>query len=88
LQYTHGRPVSRILFPDLRRFDDHSSKRRITPAPLAANPNLRAKVALRRYRPEGDRTRARFLFGIAPGGACLAGPVARPAVRSYRTVSP
>ena len=32
--------------------------------------------------------RARFLFGIAPGGACRAGPVARPAVGSYPTVSP
>ena len=30
----------------------------------------------------------RFLFGIAPGGACHAGPVARPAVGSYPTVSP
>jgi hypothetical protein len=28
------------------------------------------------------------LFGLAPGGACHAGPVARPAVRSYRTLSP
>ncbi len=28
------------------------------------------------------------LFGIAPGGACRAGPVARPAVGSYPTVSP
>ena len=31
---------------------------------------------------------ARSLFGIAPGGACRAGPVARPAVGSYPTVSP
>ena len=28
------------------------------------------------------------LFGIAPGGACRAGPVASPAVGSYPTVSP
>ena len=27
------------------------------------------------------------LFGLAPGGACLATPVARNAVRSYRTIS-
>jgi len=27
------------------------------------------------------------LFGLAPGGACLAIPVARNAVRSYRTIS-
>jgi hypothetical protein len=35
-----------------------------------------------------DHARARPLFGIAPGGACRAGPVARPAVGSYPTVSP
>ena len=28
------------------------------------------------------------LFGLSPGGVCHAGPVARTAVRSYRTVSP
>ena len=27
------------------------------------------------------------LFGLAPGGACRAGPVAGTAVRSYRTIS-
>jgi hypothetical protein len=31
---------------------------------------------------------ARSLFGLAPGGACHAVPVAGPAVRSYRTLSP
>ena len=31
---------------------------------------------------------ARPLFGIAPGGACRASPVASPAVGSYPTVSP
>lgn len=30
----------------------------------------------------------RFLFGLASGGVYLAGSVTRPAVRSYRTVSP
>ena len=34
------------------------------------------------------RAPARFLFGIAPGGACRAVLVAKDAVRSYRTVSP
>ena len=29
-----------------------------------------------------------FLFGLAPGGVCRATPVARSAVRSYRTFSP
>jgi len=28
------------------------------------------------------------LFGLAPGGVCRAGPVASPAVRSCRTLSP
>jgi len=28
------------------------------------------------------------LFGLAPSGVCRAVPVTRPAVRSYRTVSP
>ncbi|AMY70197.1 hypothetical protein AKL17_2963 [Frigidibacter mobilis] len=43
-------------------------------------------------RPCGGRLpglpRARPLFGIAPGGACRAVPVARSAVGSYPTVSP
>ena len=34
------------------------------------------------------RRGARSLFGIAPGGACLARDVTTSAVRSYRTVSP
>ena len=35
-----------------------------------------------------DHARVRSLFGIAPGGACRAGPVTRPAVGFYPTVSP
>lgn len=35
-----------------------------------------------------DQPRARPLFGVAPGGACRAGPVTSPAVGSYPTVSP
>ncbi len=39
--------------------------------------------------PEGNAGRAiAFLFGLAPDGVCRAVPVARSAVRSYRTVSP
>ena len=38
--------------------------------------------------PEPKRVRVEPLFGIAPGGACRAGPVASPAVSSYLTVSP
>lgn len=56
-------------------------------APLAANPILWAKATLRRYRLP-DQLRARILFGIAPGRACRAGPVASPPVGSYSTVSP
>ena len=55
--------------------------------PLAANPILWAKATLRRYRLP-DQLRARILFGIAPGGACHAGPVASSPVGSYPTVSP
>ena len=36
----------------------------------------------------GEAPHVASLFGIAPGGACRAGPVARPAVGSYPTVSP
>ncbi len=36
----------------------------------------------------GAKGPARSLFGLAPGGACHAGPVARTAVGSYPTVSP
>ena len=77
-----GRPVSRILSRGLPPLDGHSSWHRVTPAPLAANPDL-----LGPKQPCGLR-HTRSLFGIAPGGACRAGPVARPAVVSYSTVSP
>ncbi len=47
------------------------------------------KQPCERYpRLRGDQPRAGPLFGIAPGGACHAGSVARAAVRSYRTFSP
>ena len=46
-----------------------------------------AETSLRGYQLP-DHARTASLFGIAPGGACLAGSVTRPAVRSYRTVSP
>jgi len=52
----------------------------------------RLKQPTRTTRPT-DRPRracapASFLFGFAPGGACLATDVAASAVRSYRTLSP
>ena len=90
----HGEPVSRILFPGPfpgagsmtipldARLPGVSSCQPEPPGqggPAAVSPPPEE---------EADRPRARFLFGIAPGGACHAGPVARPPVRSYRTVSP
>jgi len=46
---------------------------------------IRTDPGFRRLR---DKRPAPSLFGLAPGGVCRAGPVAGPAVRSYRTVSP
>ena len=43
-------------------------------------PTRKGIGAGRRHRPS--------LFGLSPGGVCPARPVTRPAVRSYRTVSP
>ncbi len=45
---------------------------------------------MRKRIPPRSRSREAVpsLFGFAPGGVCLAGPVARAAVRSYRTLSP
>jgi len=42
------------------------------------------------YRPKAKRGGAApcSQFGLAPGGVCPAGPVARPAVSSYLTISP
>jgi len=54
---------------------------------LAANPGLRADASLWRY-PQSGPAHARPLFGIAPGGACRASSVARPAVGFYPAVSP
>lgn len=40
-------------------------------------------------RPKADGlNHATSLLGLAPGGVCHARPVTRPAVRSYRTISP
>lgn len=54
---------------------------------LAANPGLWADASLWRY-PRSGPAHARPLFGIAPGGACRASSVARPAVGFYPAVSP
>ena len=61
-----GEAVSRILFPGLPRFDDHSSRPCVTAEALAANPDL-----LEQKQPRlPSRAGTRSLFGIAPGGAC------------------
>ena len=88
--YLRGEPISRILSRAGRNLpvDDHSSKDDVAIAPLAANPDRRAKMCLRAVSTKVDLPRARSLFGIAPGGACRAGVVANPAVGSYPTVSP
>ena len=74
------RPVSRVLSTILRWMGDHSSRRRIA-ASLSRPTRTERKGAL---GPEPSPS----LFGLAPGGACHASPVTRPAVRSYRTLSP
>jgi len=57
--------------------DDHSSGRGVATRALAANPGPWVKA----------HHKAGPLFGIAPGGACHATPVARRAVSSYLTGS-
>ena len=100
VQKLRGWPVSRILSkaPVLRPapLDDHSSAAPVARCSQAANPGLWAEASLWRslLSPPacafGSRRpfHARPLFGIAPGGACRAGPVTSPAVGFYPTVSP
>ena len=76
-----GRPISRILSKGLPPLYDHSSWRAVANVPLAANPDHSGSGV-------PAHTGAWSLFGIAPGGACRAGPVTSPAVGSYSTVSP
>lgn len=74
-------PVSRVLYPRMR---------------VAAIPLGRPSPGASRDRPGQRRGNAPgpvarplpSLFGLAPGGVCHAGPVAGPAVRSCRTLSP
>ena len=55
-------------------------------AVLATNPDRSDRR--RSCPPLLTREGARPLFGLAPGGACHAVPLAGPPVRSYRTLSP
>jgi len=61
----------------------HSSRRGIAPCAQATNPGLSG-----RNTPTFPKESARPLCGLAPGGVCHAGAVARAPVRSYRTLSP
>ncbi len=81
-----SRPVSRVLYgPGL-------STPRVTAIPLGRpSPDASSNQPERPGPGDGPETLARFaslLFGLAPGGACLAADVAADAVRSYRTLSP
>lgn len=69
--------ISRVLYPALRRNDDHSSGRAVA-SPLEQP--TRATSRKQAY--------ARPLFGLASGEVCRAVPVARSAVGSYPAVSP
>lgn len=71
-----GGPVSRILSRVAPGMTIHLGL--LSPTGSCCQPGPRGQ----------GRPMMRSLFGIAPGGACRAGPVARPAVGSYPTVSP
>jgi hypothetical protein len=57
-------------------------------APLATNPSGGTGTSLRANPSQRPGSPRPLLFGLAPGGVYHAAPVARGAVRSYRTVSP
>jgi hypothetical protein len=79
------KPISRVLYhaPAWGRGDGHSSRASCRQAPLATNPGGSSG-----NETGGFEAAAPPLFGLAPGGVCRAAPVARTAVRSYRTLSP
>lgn len=66
--------------------DDHSSGSALTRSLKPPTRTARGEAPL--PGPVAGARGARSLFGVAPGGACRAGPVASPAVGSYPTVSP
>jgi hypothetical protein len=81
-------PVSRVLcrrrgWPLPPRWPFIWDARRRTPQ--ATNPDGDAET---HSAPRTSRGAVPSLFGFAPGGVCPASPVARAAVRSYRTLSP
>jgi hypothetical protein len=83
------RPVSRVLYPMLSHTGSHRRRSFLWDVrcrtPHATDPDDDPKADL-----QGDGKTHPYvpsLFGLAPGGACLASPVAGTAVRSYRTLS-
>ena len=78
------RPVSRVLSAPSRAVDGHSSGTSVTGRLTRPTRAAARECAPRRSFDPGRPP----LFGLAPGGVCRAGPVAGPAVRSYRPVSP
>jgi hypothetical protein len=76
------RPVSRVLSTPRRAIDDYSSGALVAERLVATYPDDDAETRLR------SRASLPSLFGFAPGGVYHAVPVSRPAVRSYRTLSP
>ena len=82
------RPVSRVLScPFEADMDDHSSG-----TPVARRLARPTRMTARKTRPPDasgtGSSRLSSLLGLAPGGVYHAVPVAGPAVRSYRTLSP
>ena len=75
-------PLSTQEFPGTQKVDGHSS------GTLVAERLARPTRAATRKHACGPKPGMPPLFGLAPGGVCLATTVADGAVRSYRTLSP
>src|SRR5690606_4340661 len=60
----------------------------LDPASRRGSRDLPGRLGPATALPRRERRGASSLFGLAPGGACHAVPVAGSAVRSYRTLSP
>src|SRR5262245_25760266 len=85
-----SRPVSRVLSARAKhpRVTAIPLRRRL-PSALSDPPGrLDPDVDPEAHSTRADASLAPSLFGLAPGGVCLAASVAAGAVRSYRTVSP
>lgn len=86
---SRGKTARMACKPDSVRgcpLDDHSSGSALARSLKPPTRTARGEAPL--PGPVAGAHGARSLFGVAPGGACHAGPVASPAVGSYPTVSP